>query len=261
MFSLPATIVKAAEHATEAAAHGAHGAEELTGMAAKFEELNHVLGHLTPHVKFHIGPIPVTSTIVNTWIVMVVLTAIVFFITRKVEYKPRSAGQKILEMYIEFIGGLLETVMGKKGRKFIPFVGTVFLFILALNLSWFIPGMIPPTTDFNTTFGLSIATILAVNFIGIREKGLKHYLQHYLEPNPIMAPLTFMEQFTHAFSLGIRLFGNMFGEKMVVTVLTILAPLIFPLPVQLLGIIMGIIQAFVFTLLTITYISEFVLGH
>lgn len=258
VFSLPATLVKAAGHAAEAATHGG---EELTGMAAKFEELNYVLDHLLPHLKFQIGPIPIYSTVLNTWIVMAVLLVVAYLITKKIEYKPKSAGQKLLEIYVEFISGIVEQAIGKEGRKFVPFIGSIFLFILALNLSWFIPGMIPPTTDYNTTFAFGIAAIIAVNAIAIREKGVKHWLHHFADPNPIMAPLTLLEQLTRAFSLGVRLFGNMFGEKMVVTVLTILAPLFFPLPVQLLGIIMGIIQAFVFTLLTTTYLSGVLVGH
>lgn len=258
MFSLPATLVKAAGHAAEVAAQGG---EELTGMAAKFEELNHVLDHLSPYLKFNLGSIPITSTIVNTWIVMVVIALIAYLMARNLEFKPKRSGQKILEYYVEFIGGIVDQGLGKEGRKFIPFIGSIFLFILFLNLSWFIPGMIPPTTDYNTTFGFGVATILAVNFIAVKEKGVKHWLKHFADPNPVMAPLTLLEQLTRSFSLGVRLFGNMFGEKMVVTVLTILAPLILPLPVQLLGVIMGVIQAFVFTLLSTTYLSGFLAGH
>ncbi|NLY55277.1 MAG: F0F1 ATP synthase subunit A [Firmicutes bacterium] len=256
MFFLPATIVKAAEHAATVAAE-AHGGE--TGLAAmmadKFEQLNHVLAHLAPIPKIHIGPITITSTILNTWLLAALVIGGCYLLTRNLEFVPRKTGQKVLEMAVEFIGSLTETVIGPKGREYIPFVGTIFVFILVCNLAWFIPGMLPPTTDMNTTFGFAICAIIFVNYYGIKANGFRHYIKHFYNP------LILMEQFTHAFSLGIRLFGNMFGEKMVATVLAILVPLIFPLPVQILGIIMGFIQAFVFTLLTITYIADFVVGH
>ena len=151
--------------------------------------------------------------------------------------------------------------MGKEGRKYLPLVGTLFIFILFLNLSWFIPGMKPPTTDLSTTLAFAVATIILVQLIGIQKKGLWGYIKHFFEPTPFMFPLNLLEELVKPVSLSLRLFANMFGEKTVVTVLFLMIPLLCPVPVMLLGIIMGVVQALVFSLLTVIYITNFVQGH
>ncbi|MDI3279832.1 MAG: F0F1 ATP synthase subunit A [Bacillota bacterium] len=226
----------------------------------KLHELAAVLEHLAPHTLFSLGPVTITSTVINTLIIDAVLIFFVYLATRRLSYIPTGV-QHILEMAVEFIYGLLEPGLGRHGRRYLWFIGTLFILILTMNLSWFIPGMIPPTTDISTTFGLGVATILTVHTLTARKKGLHHYIQHYLEPSPLLAPLMVIEELVKPFSLAIRLFGNMFGEKMVVTVLFILAPVLMPTPIMLLGVIMGIIQAFVFTLLAVTYLTILTQGH
>jgi len=224
------------------------------------QQLAEVIDHLVRHEAFRIGPVVITTTVVNTWIVMAVLFAVVFLLTRKLDEKPKGA-QALLEVIIEFFYSLIDTGMGKSGRKFVPIVGAIFTFIAFLNLSWFIPNMVPPTTDLMTTAALGITTLAIVHAMGIREKGLVGYLRHFAEPTPILLPMNLLEEVVRPFSLAIRLFGNMFGEKMVVTILFILAPLIAPTPVMALGILMGLIQAFIFTLLTVTYLATATHGH
>ena len=151
--------------------------------------------------------------------------------------------------------------MGREGRKYLPLVGTLFLFILFLNLSWFIPGMKPPTTDLSTTLGFAVVTVISVQLIGIKKLGIGGYIKHYFQPNPFMFPLILLEELVKPVSLSLRLFANMFGEEAVVMVLFMMIPLFCPIPVMALGVIMGLIQALVFSLLTVIYISNFVLGH
>lgn len=201
-----------------------------------------------------------TSTVVNTWIVMVVLAVVMFLLTRRIEEKPRGA-QALLELVIEFFYSLIDAGMGRAGRKFLPIVGTLFIYILFLNLSWFIPNFIPPTTDVMTTAALGVTTIILVQIMGIRERGLGGYLKNFAQPMPMMLPLNVIEEVVRPFSLAIRLFGNIFGEKMVVTIFFILVPIFAPIPLMGLGILMGAIQAFIFTLLTVTYLSASTQGH
>jgi len=229
-------------------------------MEAKMQQLAEVVDHLVRHEAFRIGPVVITTTVVNTWIVMAVLFAVVFLLTRKLDEKPKGA-QALLEVAIEFFYSLIDTGMGKSGRKYLPIVGTLFIFIAFLNLSWFIPNMVPPTTDLMTTAALGITALALVHAMGIREKGLGGYIRHFAEPTPILLPMNLIEEVVRPFSLAIRLFGNMFGEKMVVTILFILAPLFAPTPVMALGILMGLIQAFIFTLLTVTYLATATHGH
>lgn len=229
-------------------------------MEEKVRQLSEVVGHLTRHEVFQPGPLTVTSTVVNTWIVMVVMFTVIFLLTRRLSERPKGA-QTILELVIEFVYSLIDAGMGKAGRKYLPIVGTLFIYIIFLNLSWFIPNFVPPTTDVMTTAALGITTIIIVQLMGIREQGLGGYLAHFVKPMPFMAPLNIIEEFVKPFSLAIRLFGNMFGEKMVVTIFFILVPLFAPIPLMALGVLMGGIQAFIFTLLTVTYLATATHGH
>lgn len=225
-----------------------------------FEALQVVLEHVRPTVVFYLGNIPITTSVVNTWIVMAIIIPLAYFIGKRVRTVPRGM-QHLVEMLVEFFYGLLEETMGREGRKFLPLVGTLFVFILCLNLSWFIPGMLPPTTDLSTTLGFAIVTIVAVQLIGVKKRGIGGYIKHFFQPNPFLFPLNLLEELVKPVSLSLRLFANMFGEETVVMVLFILIPLFIPTPVMLLGIIMGLIQALVFSLLTVVYISSFIHGH
>ncbi|MGI6284254.1 ATP synthase subunit a [Moorella humiferrea] len=222
--------------------------------------LGEIMAHVRPHEVFYLGPIPVYSTVVNTWIIMAVLLLGVFLATRKLTFIPRGV-QHLFEMLLEFLYGLLEEAMGKEGRRYLPLAATLFIFILSLNLSWFIPGMKPPTMDLSTTAAFAVTTIIMVQLIGIRKKGLIGYIKHFFQPVPFLFPLNVLEELVKPVSLSLRLFGNMFGEEMVVTILFMMLPFLLPTPIMILGVLMGLIQAFVFTLLTVTYIASFVHGH
>ncbi|MGI5823093.1 MAG: F0F1 ATP synthase subunit A [Dethiobacteria bacterium] len=224
------------------------------------EALEHVLEHVRPTVLFQWGPVPITTTVFNTWIVMIILFVLAFLISRRISVIPRGA-QNMLELVADFLYEVLEETMGKEGRNYIPLVGTLFLFILLLNLSWFIPEMKPPTTDLSTTAGFGIVTIILVQLIGIKKRGLGGYIKHFFQPTPFLFPLNLIEELVKPVSLSLRLFANMFGEKTAVAALFLMIPLFVPIPVMFLGVIMGIIQALVFSLLTVIYISTFVAGH
>ncbi len=224
------------------------------------EALEHLLEHVRPSVLFYFGPVPITTSVVNTWIVMIILFILAYILSRGLNIIPRGA-QNLLEIFADFFYDLLEDTIGKEGRRFIPLVGTLFLFILLLNLSWFIPEMKPPTTDLSTTAGFGLVTIILVQLIGIKKRGLGGYIKHFFQPTPFLFPLNFIEELVKPVSLSLRLFANMFGEKTVVAALFLMFPLLLPIPVMFLGVIMGVIQALVFSLLTVVYISTFIKGH
>lgn len=230
-------------------------------MEARLAQLAHVMEQLVRFEVIRIGPVSITSTVVNTWIVMAVLFAVVWLLTRGgIHFRPKG-GQVVLEMFVDFIHGLMDPNLGREGRKFLFLPATLFLFIFFLNISWFIPGFAPPTTDVMTTAALGVTSIIVIQLMGLREKGLGGYLKNFAQPVAIMAPMNMIEEVVKPFSLAIRLFGNMFGEKTVVTILGILMPLLLPVPVMFLGLLMGGIQAFIFTLLCVTYLATATKGH
>lgn len=230
-------------------------------LESKMKALTEVMDHLVPHDVLHLGPVTITSTVINTWIIMAVLFVTVFLLTRNLADKPRTGRQHLLELFVQFLQGIIEQGMGKAGRRYIFLVGGVFLFILFLNLGWFIPGMIPPTTDINTTAALAVVAILLVQVIGIRQQGVGGYLKHFLLPMPVLLPMNLIEQVVRPFSLAVRLFGNLFGGKTVVTILAAMIPLILPVPVMLLEVLTGFIQAFVFATLTVVYLAGLTERH
>lgn len=209
--------------------------------------------------------------IANTYFAVVLLTVLFVFATRNLKRLPEGKGQTLLELFVggimDFFGGIL----GEHGRKYVPFVGSYFIFIITLNYLGLIPGFQSPTADLNTTLALGISAVLGVQIIAIKENGLGGYLKHLLGDPPwlgiLMFPLEVIAQLSRAGSLAIRLFGNIFGEESVIIeltklglILTIASIPFLPVQVPMLffGLFGGFLQAFVFTLLTSIYIVLFV---
>ncbi len=209
----------------------------------------------------------------NTYFAVVVLTLFFLFVTRKLKRIPEGKGQTLLELFVGGITDFFGGILGDHGKKYVPFVGSLFIFILFLNFLGIIPGLQPPTADLNTTLALGITAVLGVQIIAIKELGLGGYLKHLAGDPPLlgilMFPLEVIAQLSRAGSLAVRLFGNIFGEKSVVIELTALGIITFvgtaffiPIPVQIpmlfFGLFAGFLQAFVFTILTSIYIVLFI---
>lgn len=181
-----------------------------------------------------------------------------FVVCRRLEMIPNKISQGFVEVVIEGILNLAEETMGHHGKKYFPFVATIALYILISNLLGLVPGLVPPTANINSTAGLAITVFLATHIIGIREHGLK-YLKRFMGPvwwlSPLMIPIELIGHMFRPFSLSLRLFGNMMGHELIVGIIMMLAPLLAPLPMQILGIMVSFVQAFVFSLLTMMYIS------
>ena len=207
----------------------------------------------------------------NTFFAVLVLVIFFVLVTRKLKRIPEGKGQTLLELFvggiIDFFGGIL----GEHGKKYVPFVGSFFIFILSLNYLGLIPGFQSPTADLNTTLALGITAVLGVQIIAIKENGIGGYLKHLMGSPPwlgvLMFPLEVIAQLSRAGSLAVRLFGNIFGEESVIIQLTLLAGSIvlfglIPIPVQVpmmfFGLFGGFLQAFVFTVLTSIYIVLFI---
>ena len=207
----------------------------------------------------------------NTFFAVLVLVIFFVLVTRKLKRIPEGKGQTLLELFvggiIDFFGGIL----GEHGKKYVPFVGSFFIFILSLNYLGLIPGFQSPTADLNTTLALGITAVLGVQIIAIKENGIGGYLKHLMGNPPwlgvLMFPLEVIAQLSRAGSLAVRLFGNIFGEESVIIQLTLLAGSIvlfglIPIPVQVpmmfFGLFGGFLQAFVFTVLTSIYIVLFI---
>jgi len=172
--------------------------------------------------------------------------------------EQRASARSFAEVFVEFISGLAEGVIGHHSERYVPLLASFFIFILVANLIGLVPGFTPPTADFNITLALGTVAFVAYHVAGTREHGLK-YLQHFLGPVMFLAPLMLVvEVFSHMFrpvSLGIRLFANMFADHQVVEIFTGLTKIGVPVIFYVLGAFVAVVQAFVFTMLSAIYIA------
>jgi F-type H+-transporting ATPase subunit a len=179
-------------------------------------------------------------------------------------------GQNFFEYVLEFIRDLSKTQIGEEYGPWVPFIGTMFLFIFVSNwsgalLPWKIielphGELAAPTNDINTTVALALLTSAAYFYAGLSKKGLS-YFEKYIKPTPILLPINILEDFTKPLSLSFRLFGNILADELVVVVLVSLVPLVIPIPVMFLGLFTSGIQALIFATLAAAYIGESMEGH
>lgn len=166
--------------------------------------------------------------------------------------------RSLVEVVVEFVAGLSDSIIGKKGRKYVHLFGSFFIFILVANFFGLLPGFSPPTNNLNTTLGLGLVSFCAYHYFGIREHGVR-YVKQFMGPVLFLAPFFLvLEGISHLVrpvSLGLRLFGNLFGDHLVVEIFTDLTKVGIPVLFYGLGALVSVIQALVFTLLSVIYVA------
>jgi F-type H+-transporting ATPase subunit a len=220
--------------------------------------------HVGVHPQWQLfGLVFHADTLISAWIVSFVLIALAVFIRIVINTRPGLV-QSAVELGAENLKGLLIERIGEKGLKYFPFIATLFLFIITSNWLGILPlDLKPPTADLNTTAGLALLTIILVQAFGMIEKGPIRYFKRYFEPNPVFFPLNVIEELAKPVSLSIRLFGNIFSKETIIVILSglVALPLIYPIPILALSLLIGAIQAYIFMLLAVFYISMALEGH
>ncbi|OGK85435.1 MAG: ATP synthase F0 subunit A [Candidatus Rokubacteria bacterium GWC2_70_24] len=231
----------------------------------------------------HIAGIP--DHVLYTWLVMAVLISVSFVASRNVQLVPRGT-QNFMEVVLEQFLALLDDVIGHEGRRYLPWIATLGLFILVSNLMGLVPGLVAPTGNLNTTAACAITVFILYHSIGIRKQGFLAYLKHFAGPVPLLAPLMFpielVSHFARPLSLALRLFGNMFGGHILLAIIFLLTGfdglIGWALTGQLMGLLVGtpagvlmiafttgfllplkilvaFLQAFIFCMLSMLYIA------
>jgi len=196
------------------------------------------------------------ATLLFSWLNMLLLTVGAATVARRLTTAgPRSKGQNLLEALVSGIIYELEALGLKPAAEFLPFIGTLFLFVLIANVLSVVPGYEPPTGSLSTTMALAFCVLIAVPWWGIRRQGLLNYLKLYLEPTPLMLPLNLFGELTRTLALAMRLFGNIMSGSMIAAILLTVAPLFFPVIMNLMGLMIGVIQAYIFAILAAVYIA------
>ena len=209
---------------------------------------------LTSTVLFHLGPVAITRPVVTTWVIMLVLTAVCWLVTRRLKTLP-DGRQAVLEIVVAGIAAQIEDVIRKDARPFLPLLGTLFIFLVTANLSGLLPGVEAPTSKLETPAALALIVFFSVHFFGIRARGLPGYLASFAKPKLIMLPLNILSELTRTFSLMLRLFGNIMSGEFIIALIVALAGLFVPIPLMALEILIGLVQAYIFTVLAAVFIG------
>ena len=213
---------------------------------------------LTPDalIFWQYGFFKLNATIVFTWVLMAVLVLGSAFITRRLATgNERSRWQNLLEIIVTGIVGQIEEVGLKQPRRYLGFLGTLFLFIAASTLATVVPGFEPPTASLSTTTALALCVLVAVPLFGISGEGMVAYLKSYVDPTPIMLPFNLISEVSRTLALAVRLFGNMMSGGMIIAILLAITPFVFPVVITVLGLLTGLVQAYIFTILAAVYIA------
>ncbi len=196
--------------------------------------------------------------IVMSLIVAVFMIVFLGLAARKIKLYP-SKLQVVLELVIETFESLLVEVIGEEGKKYLPLIATIGIFIFICNIMGLIPGFMSPTSKLNVTVGCALVVFFYYHWQGIKSQGFFKYLKHFTGPVPLLAPLMIpieiISHFSRPVSLSIRLFGNIFAEELLIIVIVSIIPFFLPLPFMAIAIFTAVIQAFVFVLLSCIYIG------
>jgi F-type H+-transporting ATPase subunit a len=166
-----------------------------------------------------------------------------------------SRWQIILEILVTGIEQQIKEVGLNQPRKYLGFLGTLFLFVAVASLCTIIPGYEPPTGSLSTTAALALCVFVAVPTFGIKEQGFGGYLKSYVEPTIIMLPFNIISEASRTLALAVRLFGNMMSGAMIIAILLTITPFLFPIIMTALGLLTGMVQAYIFSILAAVYIA------
>lgn len=212
-------------------------------------------GGLATAVLFRLGPVAITETVVTTWGVMLVLIAAAFLISRRLAADP-GRWQGAAEGALAAVEAAIADVLPAPAvRLVLPFVATLWIFILAANLAGLLPGVDAPTGDLSLTAALALTVFASTHWFGIQAKGLRGHLAHYLEPSPLLLPFHILGEFTRTIALAIRLFGNMMSLEMTALLVLLVAGFLVPVPILMLHVIEAVVQAYIFGMLALIYIA------
>jgi F-type H+-transporting ATPase subunit a len=202
------------------------------------------------------GFVKLNATLIFTWGLMLILAVGSKLITRQLAFGlERSRWQNLLEIIVTGIETQIEEVGLREPRKYIGFLGTLFLFVAVSSLFTVIPGYEPPTGSLSTTAALALCVFVAVPYFGIEEKGVGKYLKSYMKPTFIMLPFNIISEISRTLALAVRLFGNMMSGAMIIGILLTITPFIFPIIMTMLGLLTGMVQAYIFGILAAVYIA------
>jgi len=206
-------------------------------------------------VLFRLGPLAVNATVVVTWGLMLALFAVCALLTARLRVHDPGKLQVVLESVVSLIEGTVADIMPGRPRLLVPFIGTLWIFLVLANLVGLVPGLHSPTGDLSFAAALAILVFFSVHWYGVRADGVAGYLRHYLTPTPLMLPFHLISEFSRTIALAVRLFGNIASLEMATLLVLIVAGFLVPVPILLLHVVEALVQAYIFGMLALVYIA------
>jgi F-type H+-transporting ATPase subunit a len=202
------------------------------------------------------GALRLNGTILFTWIVMMLLVGIARLVTAKLsDAETPARWQNLLEVLVMGMRDQIRDVSQQEPGRYLPFIGTLFLFIAVSNSLAIVPGFQAPTGSLSTTTALALCVLMAVPLYGVIELGVVGYLRTYLQPTWLMLPFNIIGELSRTIALAVRLYGNVMSGTVLAALLVSIIPFFFPTLMQLLGLLTGLIQAYIFAVLAMVYIA------
>jgi F-type H+-transporting ATPase subunit a len=201
-----------------------------------------------------LGPVVITGTVVTTWVIMGMIWLFAWLVSRRLRIEPGPL-QTAAEGVVATIENAITAVAPGYTRQIMPFIGSLWLFLVIANLSGLIPGVHSPTRDLSATTALALLVFLSTHWFGIRIQGLKNYLHHYLTPSPILLPFHLVSEITRTIALAVRLFGNIMSLEMTALLILLVAGFLAPVPILMLHVIEALVQAYIFGMLALIYVA------
>jgi len=211
-------------------------------------------GSLNIEPIVQLGPVLITNTVVTTWTIMGVLWLLSWLVSRRLRIEPGPV-QAATEGVVTAIEDAVAAVAPLQTRQIMPFIGSLWIFLVVANLSGLVPGAHSPTRDLSATAALALLVFLSTHWFGFRIQGLKNYLRHYLAPSPILLPFHLISEITRTVALAVRLFGNMMSLEMAALLILLVAGFLAPVPILMLHIVEALVQAYIFGMLALIYIA------
>ena len=203
---------------------------------------------------FELGPVVITGTVVTTWAIMGVTWLFAWLVSRRLNIKPGPL-QTAVEGVVTTIESAIAAVAPRHTRQILPFIGSLWVFLVIANLSGLIPGVHSPLRDLSATSALALVVFLSTHWFGIRIQGVKNYLRHYLTPSPILLPFHLISEVTRTIALAVRLFGNIMSLEMAALLVLLVAGFLAPVPILMLHVVEALVQAYIFGMLALIYVA------
>jgi F-type H+-transporting ATPase subunit a len=211
-------------------------------------------------VLWSLGPLQVTVSIAITWLIMAIL-GLLSLVAKLSSSEPPGRLQTVAEAIVCTIEDAVRSVIPRNYSLVMPFVATLWLFLVPANLAGLVPGLGSPTADLSVTAALAILVFFSVHWFGVKSDGWKRYLLHFLQPSPILLPLHIISEITRTAALAVRLFGNIMSMEMAALIMLLVAGFLMPVPILMLHVVEALVQAYIFGTLALIFIAGGISTH